>query len=146
MISVYDVDALKLVEKAAEKLKQVPEIKAPEWAAFVKTGVNKERPPERNDWWHVRAAAVLRTIYTKGPIGVSKIRTKYGGREKRNTMPSHFKKGSGSVARKVLQQLQKAGLVVYQGKGVHKGRIVTPKGMALLDKVAKEVADAEKAQ
>jgi small subunit ribosomal protein S19e len=146
MITVYDIDALKLIEKVAEKLKQVPEIKAPEWATFSKTGAHKERPPEKPDWWHTRAAAVLRTIYAKGPIGVSKIRTKYGGRVKMNVKPGHFRKGSGSVARKVLQQLQNAGFVAYQGKGVHKGRIITGKGKSFLDKTAKEVADSLKAQ
>ncbi|MBW3011815.1 30S ribosomal protein S19e [Candidatus Woesearchaeota archaeon] len=140
MITPFDVDAMKLVEKAAEKLKAVHEIKAPEWATFAKTGVHKVRTPQRTDWWHVRVAAVLRTVYAKGPIGVSKIRTKYGGKQNMSVKPSHFRKGSGSVARKALQQLQKAGLIEYKDKGVHKGRKVTGKGRSFLDKIAKEVA------
>jgi small subunit ribosomal protein S19e len=140
MITPYDVDPLKLVEKAAEKLKAVPEIKAPEWASFVKTGVHKDRAPDRPDWWQIRVAALLRTVYTRGPIGVSKLRVKYGGKKNRGAKPEHFKKGSGSVARKALQQLQNAGLVSYQDKGVHKGRKITGKGKSFLDKVAKEVA------
>ncbi|MBN2112236.1 40S ribosomal protein S19, partial [Candidatus Woesearchaeota archaeon] len=72
MASIFDVDQTELIEQAAEELKKMPEIKAPEWALFVKTGVSKERPPVRNDWWYVRVASVLRRIYLKGPVGVSK--------------------------------------------------------------------------
>jgi small subunit ribosomal protein S19e len=139
MVTAYDADAQKLIEKTAEKLKGVGEVKAPEWAKFAKTGTHKERPPHRIDWWHVRAAAVLRTVYERGPIGVSKLRTKYGGRKNRNVKMAHFKKGSGSVIRKVLQQLEKAGLIKAEEKGIHKGRKVTAKGSSFLDNVAKDI-------
>jgi len=43
MASIYDVNAEKLIKKAAEELKK--DIKMPEWAKFVKTGAGKERPP-----------------------------------------------------------------------------------------------------
>jgi len=140
MVTAFDVNTNKLIEKTAAKLKEVSEIKAPEWSKFAKTGRHKERPPHRQDWWHIRAAAVLRTVYERGPIGVSKLRTKYGGRKKRNVKMAHFYKGSGNVLRKVLQQLEKAGFVKYEEKGVHKGRKITPKGRSFLDNVAKELA------
>jgi len=46
-----------------------------------------------------------------------------------------FKKGSGSIQRKIFQQLEKAGLV----QKTVKGRILTAKGISLLDKIAYEV-------
>lgn len=137
---MYDVDAQELIAKTAEELKRVPEIKAPEWAPFVKLGMHKERPPANSDWWFVRTASILRTVYRLGPVGVSKLRTKYGGKKNRGTKKEHHYKGSGSILRKSLQQLEKAGFVKFSEKGVHKGRIITPKGKAFLDKIATQIA------
>src|SRR3989338_4448398 len=136
MASIYDVDPSELIEKAAEELKKVSEIKPPAWATFVKTGMHKERPPADADWWHIRAAAVLRSVYRLGPIGVSKLRAKYGGKKNRGYKTEHFYKGSGNIARKILQQLEKAGFVKQFQAGVHKGRVATPKGKSFLDKIA----------
>ena len=100
-----------IIPVVAEELKKIGEIKAPQWANFVKTGVHKERPPVQRDWWHIRAAAVLLSVGKLGPVGVSKLRTKYGGRKNNGYSPEHFYRGSGSIARKILQQLEGAGLV-----------------------------------
>src|SRR3989338_7284265 len=143
MASIYDVDANMLIEKAAQQLGKMPELKAPEWATFTKTGVHKERPPQRADWWQVRAAAVLRAVCIKGPIGVQKLRTKYGGKANDGHQPEHHYKGSGNVLRKVLQQLEKAGLVKQDNKDGRKGRIVTPKGKSFLDKIATQIQGQE---
>jgi len=136
MVGVFDVYPNDLIEKAAEELKKIPEIKPPEWAKFVKTGVHKERPPTDPDWWYKRVAAILRTIYIRGPIGVSKLRTKYGGKRRRGHKMPHHRKGSGSVIRKALQQLEKAGLVEQSKDKLRKGRIITPKGRSFLDRIA----------
>ena len=133
---MYDVDAQELIQKTAEELKKIPEIKPPAWAEFVKTGMHKERPPADSDWWYLRSASVLRTVYRLGPIGVSKLRAKYGGKKNRGVKKEHFYKGSGNILRKSLQQLEKAGFVKFAEKGVHKGRIITPKGKSFLDKAA----------
>ncbi|MCP3685528.1 MAG: 30S ribosomal protein S19e [bacterium] len=139
MSIVFDVPQNDLILKVSGELKKFPEIKAPEWASFAKTGAHKERPPVDEEWWHMRAAAILRSIYKLGPIGVSKLRTKYGGKKNRGVKAEKFYKGSGSVARKILQQLEKAGLIKYAEKGVHKGRIITPKGTSILDRAALEL-------
>ena len=136
MVSIYQVNPNELIEKLAKELEGFNEIKAPEWAKFVKTGHSRERTPEDPNWWYFRFAAVLRSIYKLGPIGVSKLRTKYGGRKNRGVKPEHFYKGSGSILRKILQQGEEAGLLKQTEKGVHKGRILTPKGNSLLDRVA----------
>ena len=140
MTTTYDVNANDLIEKAAEKLAKIAEMQPPEWAKFVKTGLFKERPPEREDWWFIRAAAILRKIYLLGPIGTSKLRTKYGGRYRRGYAPPRFRRSSGNIIRKALQELEKAGLVIQTTKNGHKGRIVTGKGKSLLDKTASEIA------
>ena len=139
MVKSLEVEPGKLIIKLSEKLKKEPEIKAPEWAAFVKTGRHRERPPTNDDWWEVRAASMLRAVAKNGPVGVSKMRLKYGGKPNRGHKPGRFRKGSGSIARKVLQQLEKADLVKQTSKGVHKGRIITEKAAALLNSTAIEL-------
>ena len=139
MVNVFDVNPRKLIEKAAKKLADEKIIEMPEWANYVKTGRHKERPPFRKDWWYVRAAAVLRSVYKLGTVGTEKLRTKYGGRQERGYKPEVFRKGSGSVIRRILQQLEKAAFIKKVEKGVHKGRVIAPKGKSFLDKIALEV-------
>jgi small subunit ribosomal protein S19e len=143
MVTSDDVNPSELIEQVAEELKHVKEIVPPEWAPYVKTGVHKERPPVRQDWWYVRSAAVLRSVWHLGPIGVSKLRTKFGGRKNRGDAPDRTYKGSGNIIRKVLQQLQKGGLIKEGKVGAHKGRIVTPAGEALLDRAAFAIAQTK---
>jgi len=140
MKSIYNVPQNELIEKTALELKKVAPIKAPAWSEFVKTGTHKERAPARDDWWHVRAAAILRTISKIGPIGVSKLRVKYGGKKNRGVKPEKFYKGSGKIIRLILQQLEEAELVKKAEKGIHKGRIIAPKGMSILDKAAAQIS------
>ncbi|MBU1203563.1 MAG: 30S ribosomal protein S19e [Nanoarchaeota archaeon] len=137
MVTVYDVDAGKLIDKAAVKIAGM--IKMPEWAKYVKTGVNKERPPEDLDWWYKRAVAILRTVYLQGPIGTNSLRVKYGSKKHRGARPEKFRKGSGKVIRTILQQLEQVGLINQTEKGVHKGRAITATGKSFLDKLSKEV-------
>ena len=143
MTTVYDVDAQELILKAAEELKKIPEIKAPAWAPFVKTGMHKERPPVKNDWWYIRAASVLRKIYRLGPIGVSKLRVNYGGKKNRGYKTEHFYKGSGNILRKILQQLEKAGFMKIHLKSRHKGRLITAKGKKFLDEIASKLSNVQ---
>ena len=144
MASIFDVQPNELIERAAQELKKLDAFLAPDWAKFVKTGTHKQRPPARDDWWQIRAAAVLRTLYKEGPIGVSKLRTKYGGKKNMGMAPERFVKGSGNILRKVLQQLEKAGFAKQVEKGVHKGRIITPKGISFLDKIATDISKSQK--
>ncbi len=138
MVTILDVRPQKLAEEVASQLKS--KIQAPKWAAFVKTGVNKQRPPVNPDWFYVRAASVLKTLYEDGPVGVSKLRSKYGGKKNRGVSPPKFRKASGNIIRKILQQLDKAGLSKYQKDGVHKGRVIAPQGVSLLTKAAEKIA------
>ena len=145
MASIYDIDPQKLIEKVASELKKNSEIVPPEWAPFVKTGVSRQRAPENADWWFIRSAAILRTIYKEGVVGTSKLRSKYGGKQNRGRKPEKFKKSSGNIIRKILQQLEKAGLVMKEEKANSKGRKITPAGQKLLDKIAGELGSSKPA-
>lgn len=144
MPTMYDVPVNELIEEVAKDLKNVSEIKPPAWALFVKTGMHKERPPLKEDWWYMRSASVLRKVSMLGPVGVEKLRTKYGGKKNMGHHTEHRFKASGNIVRKVLQQLEKAGLIKKGDKGVHKGRVITPKGISLIDKAAVRIYSQSK--
>ena len=139
MAKMLEADPKTVIDNVASTLEKDAEIKAPEWASFAKTGMHKQRQPVEENWWHIRAAAILRSVAKLGPIGTEKLRTKYGGKKNRGHKTEHHYKGSGSVARKILQQLEKAGYVRQTQKGTHKGRIITKKAADMLNKAGSEV-------
>ena len=137
MASIYDQNQAELINKASIGLKKTKQVKMPEWALYAKTGAGKERTPDDREWWYIRAASILRKVYIKGPIGVSKLRTNYGCKKNRGVKPEKFYKASGKVIRTILQQLEAEGLIRQVEKGVHKGKVVTPQGRSFLDNLIK---------
>ncbi len=135
MTTIYDVPASALINKAAQQLKNEEHISPPDWSAYVKTGVHKEMSPSSEDWWYVRCASILRRIYIDGPVGVSRLRSFYGGSVNRGSQPERFLKGSGSIIREALQQLEKLGYV----KKMKGGKVISPRGQSFLDNIANEV-------
>jgi small subunit ribosomal protein S19e len=135
LTTVYDVPPHDLIAAVAQELKSAGKVSPPQWAEFAKTGVHKEMPPTNPDWWYVRCASVLRRIYIDGPVGVSRLRSFYGGKKRKGVATGAFAKGSGSVVREALQQLEKAGYV----KKLKVGRQMTPEGQAFLDNMAHKV-------
>jgi len=121
-----------LINELAGILKKEGMVTPPKWAAFVKTGVQAQRPPDNPDWWYVRAASILRQVYLRGPVGVGKLRNWYGGRKNRGVRPDKHMQAGGKIVRLCMQQLETAGLIVKDKVG----RKVTPKGQSLLDKVS----------
>lgn len=108
----HDVPASKFIEKLAKYLKEnVEEVQPPTWASAAKTGIHTEKPPQNPNWWYTRGASVLRKVYIHGPIGLEKLRADYGGRKGFRVTPEHAAKAGGSSIRKVLQQLEAAGLI-----------------------------------
>lgn len=134
---MHDIDTNELLKSVADALKKAENVEIPDWAKFVKTGQAKDRTPYDTDWWFMRSAAILRAVAMKGPIGVNKLRIKFGSKKDRGHKPEQFRLASGKILRLILQQLDKEGLTKYEEKGVHKGRILTPKGQSLLDKAIK---------
>ena len=140
MTHILAVNPNELINKAAEELKKQKLIQPTDWSKFVKTGHNRERRPDSSEWWYFRAAAILRSTAKLGPIGTQKLRQKFGGKKNRGHKPERFYKSSGSIIRKILQQLEKASLVQQTEKKTHKGRILTPQGKSFLDKIAVQIA------
>ena len=135
MVNAYDVPASKLIPALTEQVKRLPELEVPEWAHYAKTGSQAERPPEQPDWWYTRAASLLRKLYFRGPLGLSEFKAGYGGSKAVGYNPKHHRDAGGSVNRRILKHLEKAGLVAKTPKG----RVLTPKGAALLDRSSKEI-------
>ena len=144
MTQILVVNPNELVNRAAVELKKQNLVEPTEWSKFVKTGHHKERLPDNEDWWYFRTAAILRSIAKLGPVGTQKLRTKFGGKKNRGHKPEKFFQASGSIIRKILQQLEKSELIKQTAKGVHKGRVLTPKGMSFLDKIAVQIANGKK--
>ena len=130
-----------VIEELAITLKSM--VTAPEWASYVKTGHGKQRPPVRDDWWQIRAASILLKIQALGPVGVSKLTTKYGTIKNRGAAPEKFSKASGNIIRKILQQLESSGLIKQEAKGVHKGRIITTQGIRMINEASKKALKQE---
>jgi len=137
MVNVRDVPAERLIGALAERLKRMPELEAPQWAQFVKTGSHAERPPQQPDWWHTRAASLLRKLYVHGPVGLGDLERAYGGSKAVAYFPKHRRDSGGSSIRKILKQLEQIELVAKTPKG----RVLTPKGTAMLDKLSKQLLD-----
>jgi small subunit ribosomal protein S19e len=140
MNPVYELNSQEYNLKLAEALKQVLEFKEPEWAQFVKSSPAKERPINDPDFWHKRAASILRQIYKKKIVGVKRLRTKYGSKKNRGMKPEIFKKASGKIIRTILQQADSAGFteIAKTIKGVKSkkpGRQLTKKGKSFLEEI-----------
>jgi len=135
-MAVREVQPAALIKRLSEELKKVEPVKPPQWSLFAKTGAHKQRPPEQQDWWYLRTASLIRKIYFDGPVGISRLRSFYGGRQHRGQAPEHFRKAGGKIIRAALQQLEKAGLV---GKAERRGRKLTPKGVTMIEEVAQQL-------
>lgn len=135
---IKEVPPQKLISKLADELKKIESIKPPPQAAFIKSGVCAERPPAQPDFWYLRSAAILRRIALKGPVGVQRLRTVFGGRKRRGHKPAHHRPAGGKFIRLMLQQLESAGFISKVEKP-RKGRALTAKGQAFLDKVLRGI-------
>src|SRR3989344_2730983 len=137
---VYEINPQEFNDKLAEALKKISEFEQPEWARFAKSGPSKERPPEDLDFWHKRAASILRQIYLNKIVGVSRLRTKYGSKQNRGMRPEKFRKSGGKIIRTILQQSDKAGFTeiakqIRGIKGRRIGRQLTKKGTEFLEEI-----------
>ncbi|MEY7848672.1 30S ribosomal protein S19e [Natrarchaeobius sp. A-rgal3] len=140
MATMYDVPADDLIEALADDLEE--RLEEPEWAQFTKSGVDRELPPEQEDFWAVRAASLLRKVADRGPVGVERLATEYGGAKdgsnRYQVAPDKRSDGSRNLIRTILQQLEEEDLVeTADGEG----RRITPAGRSLLDDTAGTVLE-----
>ncbi len=138
--SVYEMNPQEYNLKLATALKSIPEFKEPGWVKFVKSSSSKERPIEDANFWHKRAASILRQIYKKRIVGVNRLRTKYGSKKNRGYKPERFAKAGGKIIRTIMQQCDKAGFteIIKEVKGTKErkpGRKLTEKGKAFLESI-----------
>lgn len=138
MPTIYDINPSVLIKLASAEIKKFPELKMPKWAMFVKTSSGKDRLPDDPEWWYLRVASVLRKCAVHGPIGVNKLKVKYGCKKNRGVKPEKFRKGSGKIIRVVMQQLENKGFLKKGEKGGHKGRVITPEGLKFLNNLTKD--------
>lgn len=131
MVRAYDAEPNRLIKEVAGRLREIG-LEKPAFVGIVKSGAHVERPPEDQDFWYVRCASVLRQAYINEGVGVQKLRRHYGGAKNRGVKPEKHVPAGGSTIRKAMQALEKAGLM----QKAKKGRKLTPKGRALLDKSA----------
>ena len=136
MTTAYDVPPGLLIERLKDRLQKDGKVKPPEWAPFARTGVHTEKAPTQGDWWYRRVAAVLRKVYLHGPVGTTRLAAEFGGRRDDGSAPYHPRKGSRAIVRHALQVLESAGYLRPEEK---KGRVLTPDGRRLLDRIAHDV-------
>ncbi len=134
MANVLEVDAQKLVDVAAGKLKESG-IPRPAYIDYVKTGAGKERVPASPDFFYARCASILRQVYLNGPIGISKLRTKYGSKRAHWVRRHHHYRAGGSIIKDAFDALEKKGYV----KTTKTGRVITSTGKSFLDKLSNEI-------
>ncbi|KAJ4319228.1 Protein component of the small (40S) ribosomal subunit [Neodidymelliopsis sp. IMI 364377] len=149
-VTVKDVEAQKFITSYAAFLKRQGKLPIPGssltvlstgWVDTVKTSHSNELPPQDIDWFYVRAAAVARHVYMRKTVGVGRLRKVHGSTKNRGSRPSHHVDASGSVDRKVLQALEKIGVVeIDEDKG---GRRITQSGQRDLDRIAQTTLEAE---
>ena len=133
MANVYQVDPNRLIELAALKLKESG-MQRPQYVIFVKSGAGRERVPQSEDFWYARCASILRQVYLKGPIGISKLRTKYGSKKGHVVHRHHHVKSGGSIIKDAFDALEKKGYI----KSTKQGRVITAGGKSFLDKLSND--------
>ncbi|OMH81315.1 40S ribosomal protein S19 [Zancudomyces culisetae] len=135
-VTVKDVNAHSFVKAYAAHLKKSGKLDIPAWTEYCKTGAYKELSPLDNDWFYVRCAAIARHIYLRGNVGVGALTKVHGGKIRRGTRPSHHANGSGNVARKCLQALEKLNILEKDNNG---GRKISSTGQRDLDRISAQV-------
>merc|ERR1712107_864908 len=128
-VGVKDVDQQKFTVALAAFLKKSGKVKLPEWVDIVKTNVSKG------------LASMARHIYIRSPVGVSTVCKIYGVRRNNGSAPSHWRAGSGTIARKALQTLESLKLVEKDPNG---GRRLSSQGRRDLDRIAAQIVALKK--
>lgn len=138
MPTPHNIPAQTFITQLTKYIKDnIDAVQPPPWAPMVKTGSATQRQPENPEWWYTRAASILRKIYLHQPIGTQHLRADYGGRTGKKVSREHARKGAGTNIRKIMQQLETAGLV----EKTPKGRTITKEGRKTLDRLAAQIQE-----
>ena len=138
--NVREVNPQVFTERLSQYFQNSKKIEQPNWADLVKTGCLNQMPPNLQNGWYTRAAAVCRQVYLHPNTSVTELRNRFGSKKHYGTKPCHFCQSSGKVLRVILQQLEKAG---YVKKTEDNGRVITPIGQKQLDTITKELKKSQ---
>ncbi len=86
--------------------------------------------------YYVRAASIARHIYLRKHVGIGALKKLHGSSVNRGNRPSHHRDCSGSVQRKVVQSLEKLGILEKDDRG---GRKISEQGQRDLDRIATSI-------
>lgn len=98
----------------------------------------------------MRAASIAYQLYIRGKVGISALRTHYGGKQRNGVRPPHHRQGTGKVIRYCLKQLEDAGLVGLvkfqqeDGTETIDKKILTKKGTTDMDRIASQIVKEKK--
>ncbi|KAI5159909.1 small subunit ribosomal protein S19e [Nematocida ausubeli] len=147
-MKVEEICPEQFINVLSKSLKEEKKIERPAEADHIKTGHGREQAPVSEDWYHVRAASLLRKLYmeeltnpekSKYGFGVMWFARVYGGAKNNGHKPSHTVSGSKSLVRRILQSLENVKLVSTMPKG---GRKLTQTGHAYLQEIAGKASTA----
>ncbi|KAF6006096.1 ribosomal protein S19B [Brettanomyces bruxellensis] len=139
-VTVRDVPAQEFIDSYAQFLQRQGKLEVPAYVELVKTSSGNEMPPQDAEgWFYKRAASVARHIYLRKNVGVGKLNKLYGNAGNRGSRPNKHVDASGSVNRKVVQSLEKLGILEISPKG---GRKISENGQRDLDRIAAQTKEA----
>ena len=105
-VTVKDFNQQEFVRALGAFLKKSGKLKVSEWADTVKLAKHKELVPYGENWFCIRAASTALHLYLRGGARVGSMTKIYGGWQRNSVRPSHFSRGSKSVACRILQALE----------------------------------------
>lgn len=135
MSEVKSIPSDEFVLKLAAALKNKGTIKTQKWHDYVKTGCSRLYTPANQDWFYIRAAAMLRRLNSRDAAGTGAFRRVFGNVHMSTSTPHHFTKSSGGLIRNILKQLEAAKFV----EKTDKGRRLSKKGQQFLNDFAKSI-------
>ncbi|VEU19709.1 DEKNAAC100759 [Brettanomyces naardenensis] len=139
-VTVRDVPAQEFIDAYAQFLQRQGKLEVPAYVELVKTSAGNEMPPQDHEgWFYKRAASVARHVYLRKQVGVGKLNKLYGGAKNKGTRPGKHFDASGSVNRRVVQALEKIGVLEISSKG---GRKISENGQRDLDRIAAQTKEA----
>ncbi|KAL4833513.1 hypothetical protein H8958_021874 [Nasalis larvatus] len=140
-VPLKDVNQRDFVRALATFLKKSGKLKVPECVDTVKLAKHKELAPYVENWFYTGAGSTAWHLYLRGGAGVGSMTKIYGRRQRNCIMSSHFSRGFNSVLPQVLQALEGLKMVEKDQDGDRK---LTPQGQRDLDRIAGQVAAANK--
>ncbi|CAI8509588.1 Protein component of the small (40S) ribosomal subunit [Hanseniaspora opuntiae] len=139
--SVRNVPAQDFINAYAVFLQKQGKLEVPNYVDIVKTSAGNEMPPQDAEgWFYKRAASVARHIYLRKHVGVGALNKLYGGAKNRGVRPNKHVDASGSINRRVLQALEKIGVLEKSPNG---GRRISENGFRDLDRIAGQIVEDE---